>query len=322
MNVALRDVQALAAALAAAEETGLIAALAQHPASATDLSARCSIDARACACVLDVFEAFDLTSREGDRYRVGPELIERSTRPLPLGEKELELWQHAPIFLRTGTPLLTMDAAPEAREQIYRDVVSSLGSVFAAAADHLAGRCDLTPGSILDLGCGSGVWSLAIARRLPSARVTGLDLPSVVDQFRARAAALGIDYRIDTIEGDMHSVALPDDQWELAIIANVLRLEPVERARALIKRGVAALRPGGSLLIVDALASGSAAAERARAVYGLHLAMRTHLGRVHTAGEIRQWMEQAGCEPASEIVFDERLMATGALGALVARKKV
>lgn len=320
MNLQLQDVPAVAAALAAAEDGGLLGALVDRPGSAVDLAARCNLDARACAHVLNVLDAFGLIARDDDRYGAGQELIDQAARPLPLGQIELELWRHAPSFLRTGTPLLTMDAAPSEREGLYRDVVPALGKMFAAAADQLAERCGLTPQSILDVGCGSGVWSLAIAQRVPRARVTGVDLAAVLDRFRVRAAALGISDRIATIEGDMHAVPLPAGQWDLAIIANVLRLEQTEAARSLITRIVGALRPGGSMLVVDALAGGNPAAERTRAIYGFHLAMRTRSGRVHSPAEIGQWMQEAGCDSPTEITFGDADPAAGALGALVARK--
>jgi hypothetical protein len=114
---------------------------------------------------------------------------------------------------------------------------------------------------------------------------------------------------------------LPKATWDLVIIANVIRLEPEDRVRALLHRATAALRPGGSLLIVDAFASGSPLADQARAIYALHLAMRTREGHVHSPADVCRWMEDAGCESAADIHFDHRHMAPGALQALLARKR-
>ena len=321
MNVRLGDVPGLAAALTAAQTTGLLTALAERPGPAAELAERCAIDERAAAYVLEIFGAFDLLTCESGVYRAGHELSELAARPSSLAQMDVELWQHAPVFLRTAVPLYVMDAAAAEREDRYRDVVAELGKMFSRAATQLAERCDLAPRTILDFGCGSGVWSLALAERLPNARVTGLDFPAVIERFRARAASLGLSDRVDTIAGDMHTVALPSGQWDLAIIANVLRLETAATAQSLVARAVGALRPGGSLLVVDALKTGTPAARQSRAIYALHLALRTRSGRVHAAAEIARWMHDAGCGAPTELVLDPELTAAGALGVLMARKE-
>src|SRR5204862_288643 len=92
---------------------------------------------------------------------------------------------HVPAFVRTGTPFMRMDSG---REAAYAVVVQALGKMFAEAATELATRLDLHAKKILDIGCGSGVWSLALAARDPAARVTGHDLAP--DRVIARAIAL------------------------------------------------------------------------------------------------------------------------------------
>jgi ubiquinone/menaquinone biosynthesis C-methylase UbiE len=317
MNINLSELPGLAAALGAAHSGGLVAALAERPGSAEELARRCRLDRRACANVLEVLAAFGLATREGDRYAAGDELAGCS---LPIERMSSELWLHAPTFLRSGTPLITMDASLPEREGAYRDVVAELGRLFEDAAAELTACCGLAPRSILDVGCGSGVWSLALAQATPGARVTGLDLPGVLDNFVARASALGLADRIDAIPGDMHTAALPEACWDVAIIANVLRLEPAERARAIVRRVVSAVRPGGSVIIVDALAAGLPEAERARAIYSFHLALRTRSGCVHRSAEIGRWLEEAGCGAPTPLPLAGRRCELGALGAIMASR--
>ena len=58
--------------------------------------------------------------------------------------------------------------------------------------------------SVLDIGCGSGVWGLAFAERDPAVRVTGCDLPGVLESFQARAREVGLSDRTALLPGDIH----------------------------------------------------------------------------------------------------------------------
>ena len=270
--------------------------------------------------MIEILDGFELTTRDGNNRGAGPELAALATRPFPIGRKETELWRHTTTFLETGEPFVLMDAEPQKREAAYRNIVSELARLFSHAADELAARIDLAPASIIDVGCGSGVWSLALAKSVPGARVTGVDLPAVLKNFLTRAESLGLGDRVDAIEGDMHTVGLPAANWDLLVIANVLRLEPADSARNLVQRLGAVVRPGGSVLVVDALAGGTPEKDRARAIYALHLALRTSSGRVHSQDEIIAWLAGAGFAEPVPIEVTSQYASMGAVGALLARK--
>ena len=106
MNLQLHEVAPLSAALTAALETGLLKAMTARPGSSAELAARCGLDERACGRVVEILDAFDLTTREGDARGAGPELAGMAARAQPIGRLELELWRHAPAFLKSGDPLL------------------------------------------------------------------------------------------------------------------------------------------------------------------------------------------------------------------------
>ncbi|MBM2615144.1 methyltransferase domain-containing protein [Actinoplanes sp. LDG1-06] len=103
---------------------------------------------------------------------------------------------------------------------------------------------------IVDLGAGSGTGSLALARELPGARVTAVDVsPEMLAHLRSRADATGLGGRITTVEADL------DQPWpefgEVDLIwASSSMHHMADPARALASAH-AALRPGGVLLIAE-----------------------------------------------------------------------
>src|SRR5262249_46012739 len=149
------------------------------PRTAEAYSAELGLDARAAALALDALVALDIASREGDTYDMSARIKDFFR---PLGQQALpmqNLWRHLTTLLRTGEPFMRMADAPAECEQSYRHAVSGLAQLLDAPSRELATKLGFTPARVLDVGCGSGVWSLAIAERLPDTHVTGLDLPAV-----------------------------------------------------------------------------------------------------------------------------------------------
>ena len=104
-------------------------------------------------------------------------------------------------------------------------------------------------GRVLDLGCGTGWSSIAIAQAFPAARVHGLDTDTAsIDEARRHAAHAGVAERVTFTTANAADV--PTDQpYDLACAFEALHDmgEPVRVLRA----ARAALAPGAPVLIVD-----------------------------------------------------------------------
>lgn len=110
---------------------------------------------------------------------------------------------------------------------------------------------DIDPGeTILDVGCGAGIDSIIAARRTgPTGRVLALDfLPEMLERT-ARAAADADLGNVETVEGDMEAIPLPDDSVDRIISNGVINLAP-RKARALAECA-RVLRPGGKFCVSD-----------------------------------------------------------------------
>jgi arsenite methyltransferase len=112
---------------------------------------------------------------------------------------------------------------------------------------------------VLDMGCGRGALLIAVARRLRSGQVTGIDLWSTRDQSgNSRDATLrnasleGVEDRIAIETGDMRALPFADASFDVVVsslaIHNVRSTS--DRAQA-VAEAWRVLKPGGQLAIAD-----------------------------------------------------------------------
>jgi 2-polyprenyl-3-methyl-5-hydroxy-6-metoxy-1,4-benzoquinol methylase len=130
-------------------------------------------------------------------------------------------------------------------------------SAVQGTDDHGVGRpnetltdlaLQLAPGRALDAGCGQGADAMHLAER--GWTVTAVDfIATALDEGRARAQRAGEDVaaRIDWQQGDLNTWSPAEGAYDL-VTAHYLH--GVTRREDMFRRLAAAVRPGGTLLIV------------------------------------------------------------------------
>jgi SAM-dependent methyltransferase len=116
----------------------------------------------------------------------------------------------------------------------------------AGAFDFLA-RLNLAPGSrLLDVACGAGQIAIPAARA--GVRVTGVDIArNLVEQARARAAAVGVDAVFD--EGDAENLPYLDAEFDLVVSLIGAMFAP--RANRVAAELLRVCRPGGRIVMAN-----------------------------------------------------------------------
>jgi len=143
------------------------------------------------------------------------------------------------------------DVAAEFTAEFWDDRYGSAGQIWSGQPNPqlLAQAAGLTPGEALDVGCGEGADAIWLAAQ--GWTVTAVDISAVaLDRAAAHAAARGreIAGRISWRQADLMTWDPAGRQFDL-VSAQFVYL-PEAELWALHRRLAAAVRPGGTLLIV------------------------------------------------------------------------
>jgi ubiquinone/menaquinone biosynthesis C-methylase UbiE len=284
---ALQDACAAAAAIHTALELGVVARVTEAPADPAAVAADCGLTRQGAEALLSALAGLEL----GADGRLQP----ASSGVAELAEL-LRPWVSLQPALRGERR--PADAATIAGVQsLYPGLVSQLGALFRPSAEHVAGLL-VQPGlRVLDVGAGSAPWSLALAARDPSCTVTAVELQAVMRSTRTAARRAGLEGRYEFVEGSAFDVDWgAPASYDLALIANICHLFTEEANLRLVARVADALRPGGTVAIVDILSTQRGDGPRPAVLYALGLVLRTSSGRIHPHSTFRRWLGEGGFE--------------------------
>lgn len=187
------------------------------------------------------------------------------------------------------------------QEESARHLTMSLAGRGKNVAPVLAERARLGDAKLMvDVGGGSGIYSVAFLRRYPQLRAVVWDRPEVLKVADEFARQYGVADRLECRGGDMFSDPLPEGV-DAVLLSNVLHDWDWPECQRLVDRCAAALPPGGRLLIHDVFLNDAHDGPLPIALYSASLFSLTE-GRAYSAAEFKQMLAAAGLAPADEIV--------------------
>lgn len=308
------DLMALAwkgQALVAAIELDLPSRIAEGNNTAQKIAAAAGTAEGATRRLLDALVALGYLKKSNQSYRLMPGTAEYLVRGKPLymgdnaliGKMTTAAWSMLPEVVRSGRPI-NPGASEEQRQEFFAKLVPALFANNFNAAGAAVAR--LTPKEkagikrILDIGAGSGAWSIPFARALRKARVTVVDYPAVTKVTREYAERWGVGDKYDYIEGDFNQVEFGSG-FDLAILGHILHGGGPESARGLLRRCCAALNPGGMLLVAEFVPNDDRTGPDTALLFGLNMLINTPDGDVYTMREYREWLKDAGFRKVTTI---------------------
>jgi cyclopropane fatty-acyl-phospholipid synthase-like methyltransferase len=146
---------------------------------------------------------------------------------------------------------------------------------------------------LLDVGGGTGSWSIAIAQRHQHLSGAVFELPTAVELARSRIAAAELGHRIAVITGDAMSGELPAG-YDAFLLANLIHYWSADQNQELLQRVRRAAQPGAALLLADCWTNLAHTEPLQAALMAGEFAAHLRTGDVYSVEEVRGWLDQTG----------------------------
>jgi hypothetical protein len=192
-----------------------------------------------------------------------------------------------------------IDSAME-QEASARRLTLALSGRAKNVSPLLAERLDLGGVELLlDVGGGTGIYSIALLQRHPRLRARVWDRPEVLKVAAEMAGAYGVAERLELIPGDMFADPVPSGAQAI-LLSNILHDWDVPTCRTLIARLAQGLPRGGRLIIHDVFLNDALDGPLSIALYSANLFAVTE-GRAYSAKEYREMLSAAGLEAGAVV---------------------
>ena len=287
-------------ALQAGVRLGVFTALHEGPVHLEEIAARIDADGRGTELLLNALAAMGLLVKEGRRYANTPAAEEFLSRASDryMGHiilhhhHILDGWAQLDQAVRLGVPV---------RKRSYGEAVereSFLLGMFNLAmgiAPRLCPQLDLAGRSrLLDLGGGPGTYAIHFCLANPGLSAVIFDLPTTEPFARQTIGKFGLAERIAFAGGDFNEDPISGGPYDAAWLSHILHSHGPEECRRLIARAVAALAPGGLILIHEFILENTRDAPEFPALFSLNMLVNNPAGRSYSEEELTDMLRAAG----------------------------
>lgn len=289
-------------ALNAAVQLDLFPALAENPQTAAALADRLQASPEHLEALLHALTGLGVLHNEGSTFDISPEhrpFLDPASPDSMLDALRFNadlagLWMQLPDCIRSGSPVMPGNPHLGQDPERTRRFVAGMHSRAGLMARGLLPLLTPPAGSrILDVGGGPGTFSLKLAERDHSLQITVLDLPPVVAAAQEIHAGHPALTSVEFQGGDYHTGQLPQ-ALDYILYCGALHQEPEEVTDALFTRLLAALKPGGTLVVVDLMLDADRNTPAYSALFQLNMMLMRPHSRVHSSPNLMERLTRLG----------------------------
>jgi precorrin-6B methylase 2 len=283
-----------------AYEMDIFTVLSDERKSSKEISDAIHADHRGTDRLLNALCALKVLIKSGDMFKNSPVAAQFLVKGKP--DYQAGLMHTAHLWNSWGTltdavrngGLVRQKPMEERDDEWFVAFIAAMHGRAVKAAPELVSKLDLSGISrVLDIGGGSGAFSMAFVRASESIRATVFDLPNVVSLTQGYIEKEGLSHQIDTVAGDYNKDELPQG-YDLIFLSAIIHSNSPKQNQALFTKISNSLNPGGKIVVSDFIMDEDRTSPVFGTIFALNMLVNTPRGDTFTESEVKSWMKAAG----------------------------
>lgn len=294
-------------------EIGIMDTLIHEKMDAIEIAKRHRIHGKGANRLLDAMVAIGLLHKENGLYEpteTGAPLAKTHPETVfPMIMHMNDLW----YTWSNLTEAVTFGSNPKritVHEKTPESVSAFIGAMHVAGkklSRKIAQSIDFSSYSkLLDIGGGSGTYTISFLTVYPEMKACLFDLPFVTPLAEDRINQAGLEDRVEIVQGNYNQDALPEG-CDLALLSAIIHQNGPDENLALFERICDALLSNGALLIRDQIMEPDRTAPASGAIFALNMLVNTEKGDTYTFQEIEGQLRTAGFDQIERIRQGEHM---------------
>jgi len=299
---AFQQTEALRAGIA----LDIFTAIGEGANTAPLLAAKVKVAERGARILCDYLTILGFLTKEQDRYALTQEsalfLDRRSPACLATMSGFLAAPRHKQYFevlteaVRKGGAATGQGDNTKPDDEFWVAFAKSMAPLTVPSAAFIAqltGAAEKRQCKVLDIAAGHGMYGITIAKQNPSAQITAVDWPAVLEVAKENAKAAGLGSRYSTRPGSAFETDLGEG-YDYVLLTNIFHHFDMPTCEKLMRRVHAALKPGGKAITLEFVPNDDRVSPPTPAAFSLIMLANTDAGDAYTFREYEKMFRNAG----------------------------
>jgi 2-polyprenyl-3-methyl-5-hydroxy-6-metoxy-1,4-benzoquinol methylase len=293
-------------ALRTAIELDLFSHIADGADEVPSLATKTGASERGIRTLADYLAALDFLTKQGGHYALTQEsaIFLNRRSPAYMGaisgfltnDHLMKKFSSLTEAVKKGGSAAEHGDNTQPNDEMWVTFARSMAPITVPAAMFIAQLTGMPQGKackVLDVAAGHGMYGITMARQNPNAQVTALDWPNVLEVAKGNAQGAGVGDRFQTRPGSAFETEFGNG-YDYILFTNIFHHFDHATCEKLMKRGHAALKPGGQAITLEFVPNEDRITPKTTAMFSLVMLATTDSGDAYTFAEYEKMFGNAG----------------------------